>query len=307
MSRDTIAVVIDDRDAQGLTVQGPAGRSLEVLLTGEADGLPVVFHHGTPAGVAVYAPMATAAAERGLRLVLYGRPGYGESTPHPGRQVADAAADVAAILDEIGAEHFVTAGWSGGGPHALACAYLLPERCLAAATLAGVGPYTAAGLDWLAGMAEDNVAEFGAAMAGEQELTDLLETFAPLLRELTGEQLAEGLGELASAADKEAMRGDLADYLSELFHAGLSNGIAGWRDDDLAFVRDWGFALGTAEPAAPVSVWQGDQDRMVPFAHGEWLAITIPAARAHLIAGVGHMNLPFGQVFDDLLELSRTR
>jgi len=296
-----------DQDPARLTVQRPDGRSLEVLMTGPADGLPVVYHHGTPGGLAACQPMLDAAAERDLRIVLYGRPGYGESAPRPGRTVADAAGDVAAILDEIGARQFVTVGWSGGGPHALACAQLLPERCLAAASLSGVAPYAAEGLDWLAGMANDNVEEFGAALAGEQDLTALLEAVAPLLQEISGEQLADGIGELASPADKEAMRGEIADYVAAMFRAGLRSGIAGWRDDDLAFVRDWGFWFDQAGEAAPVSVWQGDQDRMVPFAHGEWLAMKIPAARAHMIAGVGHMNLPFGPVFDDLLELAAGR
>jgi len=78
-----------------------------------------------------------AAAERGLRVVMCARPGYQGSDPQPGRTVAAVAGDVAAVLGELGAETFVTAGWSGGGPHALACAALLPGRCLAAATIAG--------------------------------------------------------------------------------------------------------------------------------------------------------------------------
>jgi pimeloyl-ACP methyl ester carboxylesterase len=289
---------------QRTTVRTDDGRSLDVLVTGSPDDLPVVFHHGTPGGVAVYQPMVAAAAERGMRLVLYGRPGYGGSTPKPGRRVADAAADVTAIMDHLGAGEFVTAGWSGGGPHALACARLLTGRCLAAATLAGVAPYSAHGLDWLAGMAEDNVREFGAAVAGEQELTAMLETVAPQLRDITGDQLAAGLGDLASASDKEELQGALADWVAAMFRAGLENGVAGWRDDDLAFTRDWGFRVAAADEATPVSVWQGDQDRMVPFAHGRWLAKVLPAARTHLVPGVGHMNLPLGNVFDDLLGMA---
>src|ERR1022692_2058517 len=149
-----------------LTVQVAADRSVEFLTGGPADGLTLVFHSGTPAGLVAFQPLMDAAAARGLRTVLYARPGYGKSDPQPGRQVADAASDVAAILDQLGAANFVTAGWSGGGPHALASAALLPERCLAVATIAGVAPYAAAGLDWLAGMAADHVPEDGAAAAG---------------------------------------------------------------------------------------------------------------------------------------------
>jgi pimeloyl-ACP methyl ester carboxylesterase len=300
-------VVAGTAGSEQLTVRTPDGRRLDVLVAGPSDGLPLVFHHGTPGGVAVYPPMAAAAAARGLRLVLYGRPGYGESTPAPGRIVADAAADVAAILDELGAPRFVTAGWSGGGPHALACARLLSRRCMAGASLAGPAPYRATGLNWLAGMGADNLSEFGAALAGEAELTSLLTKIAPLLQDITAGQLAEAMGDLISQVDRDAMRGELAEYLAGAFRAGLAGGIAGWRDDDLAFVRDWGFSPVAPGDAAPVAIWQGDQDRMVPFAHGEWLARRVPAARAHLMTGGGHLSMQFDAIFDDLLELAGPR
>lgn len=287
-----------------LTVRTPDGRSLEVLVTGPRDGMPLVYHHGTPGGVAVHAAMARAAQARGLRLVLYARPGYGTSTPMPGRLVADAAGDVIAILDELDAPRFVTAGWSGGGPHALACGQLLPGRCLAVASLAGPAPYDAAGLDWLAGMAPENVTEFSAAAAGEPDITKTLDAFAPALREITVEQLAASLGDLASPADKATLHGEVADYLVRLFRSGLAHGIDGWRDDDLAFVRGWGFPVAADASAAPVAVWHGDQDHMVPPAHGQWLAGSIPAARSHLMAGTGHMSLPYDAIVDELLELA---
>src|SRR6266571_2375137 len=149
-----------------------------------ASGLPFVFHAGMPGGLVGHGPITEPAVGLGLRTVLYARPGYGASTQQPGRLVADAAADVTAILDHLGAGSFVTAGWSGGGPHALACAALLPGRCLAAASMAGVAPYGGQGLDWLDGMAEENVAEFGAAIAGEADLTRFLEEAAGSLRDV---------------------------------------------------------------------------------------------------------------------------
>jgi pimeloyl-ACP methyl ester carboxylesterase len=290
-----------------MTVAAGRGRQLEVLTAGPEDGLPLVFHNGTPGGLVAFGPMAAAAAARGLRTVMYARPGYGASTPQPGRRVADAAGDVAAVLDALGAEQFASAGWSGGGPHALACAALLPDRCLGAASIAGVAPHAAAGLDWLGGMAGENVAEFGAAEAGEAELTALLTAAAAELRDITGEQMIAGLGELASPTDRSVLTGEFADYMAAAFRAALSSGIAGWRDDDLAFVAEWGFALGTG---APVAVWQGDQDMMVPFGHGKWLAAQLPEARAHLVPGAGHLSLAvgqFGEILDDLLSLAEAR
>ena len=128
------------------------GRHLEVLSLGRADAMPVLFHGGTPTAAVVYPPAAEAVTRHAIRVITYSRPGYATSDPQPGRCVADAVTDVEAILDAIQADRFVTIGWSGGGPHALACAALTSDRCLAAATIAGVAPYPAPGLDWLAGM-----------------------------------------------------------------------------------------------------------------------------------------------------------
>src|SRR5262249_5242358 len=150
---------------------------------------------------------------------------------------------------------FVTAGWRGGGPHALACAAALPGRCLAAASIAGVAPYQADGLDWLAGMGPENVAEFGAALRGEAALTEFLEREAAGLRTVTGEGVAKALGGLVIEADQAVLTGEFADYIAAGLRAATSAGVAGWRDDDLAFTRDWGFPLGQG---APVAVWQGD-------------------------------------------------
>jgi pimeloyl-ACP methyl ester carboxylesterase len=284
----------------------PDGRRLEVLSTGPEDGLVLLFHNGTPGGLVASPDMAVAAAARGLRTVMYARPGYGGSTARPGRRIADAAADVAAVLDEFGARQFVTVGWSGGGPHALACAALLPGRCLAAVSLAGVAPAQAAGLDWMAGMGPENVAEFTAAGQGETALTAFLEEAAAGLGQVTGQQVAAELGGLISAADQAVVTAEFADYLAESFRAALRAGIAGWRDDDIAFVSDWGFPLEQAG-AVPVAIWQGEEDRMVPFSHGTWLAGQIPGARAHLAPGEGHLTLAarsFGTVLDDLLDLA---
>jgi pimeloyl-ACP methyl ester carboxylesterase len=292
---------------QRLTVHAADGRMLDVLVFGPEAGLPLVFHSGTPEGLVGLGPMAQPAADRGLRTVLYARPGYGGSTPQPGRLVADAAADVAAILDHLRIDEFVTAGWSGGGPHALACAALLPVRCLAAASIAGVAPSDSPGLDWLAGMAPENVEEFQAALAGEADLTGFLDAAAGPMRDISGASVAEALGGLVSDADKAAITDDVADYLAAAFRAALSSGIAGWRDDDLAFSRDWGISLDALGHATPVAIWQGDEDRMVPFAHGEWLAANVPLARARLRPGEGHVTLAvrrFGEILDDLLTLA---
>jgi pimeloyl-ACP methyl ester carboxylesterase len=295
----------------------PDGRNVEILTAGAEDGLPLVVHEGTPIGLELHPPTVEAARRRGLRVVQIARPGYERSTPLPGRAVADIGGDTRVVMDHLGAETFVTAGWSGGGPHALACAAVLSGRCLGAASVAGVAPYRVEGLDWTAGMAPENVAEFGAALRGREALTEFLEPVADGLRSVTGPDVAASFGELASAVDVAALTGEYAETMASGLSAAVAYGIAGWRDDDLAFVADWGFSLGwsgldeiltdDAPAPAPVAIWQGDQDRMVPFDHGVWLADHIPGARRHLLKGEGHLTLTVGsidRILDDLLDLA---
>jgi pimeloyl-ACP methyl ester carboxylesterase len=289
-------------EVSSFAVRLPDGRALEVSASGPDQGTPLVFHHGTPSDRTQYPPFAEAAAARGLRLVTYSRPAYGGSSRQPGRVIADCAADNLAIVEQFGAGRFYTAGWSGGGPHALACAALLGDRVLGCATIAGVGPFGAAGLDFLEGMGRDNQEEFGAALAGPSQLQDYLERQAQVLAEVTGEQVAAALGDLVSPVDVGALTGDFAAYLATTFRQAVSTGLWGWFDDDLAFTRPWGFDLD--EVGVPVVVWQGGQDRMVPFAHGQWLATQVPGARPRLLPEEGHLSIAvasFGNILDDLL------
>jgi pimeloyl-ACP methyl ester carboxylesterase len=281
------------------------GRVIEVLSDGPEDGMPMVFQNGTPTAAMLFPPMVEIAAARGLRTVTYSRPGYAGSTARPGRSVADAVGDVAALLDAIGADRFVTIGWSGGGPHALACAALLADRCAAAVSLSGVAPYPAAGLDWLAGMGPENVEEFTLALQGESALTPWLEEAATHLAAVQGDEVAAALGGLVSDIDKASLTGDYAEFMAATLRRAVSAGIAGWRDDDLAFAKPWGFELDAI--ARPVAVWQGGEDRMVPMAHGEWLAEHIPGAHKHLYPDEGHLSLGVSalhRVVDNLVHLA---
>jgi pimeloyl-ACP methyl ester carboxylesterase len=288
---------------QRLTVGTPAGRQLEVLVTGPDQGLPLLFHTGTPGGLVPCRWVTEAAAAHGLRTVMYSRPGYGGSTPQPGRRVADCAGDVTAILDRLGAAAFLALGWSGGGPHALASAALTGGRCRAVASLAGVAPRGAAGLDWLSGMGPENFEEFAAAEQGPEALGPVLNGAAAGLAAVTGGELAAAMGNLLSAADQSALTGEFADYLAASFRAALSTGVAGWQDDDLAFATDWGFGGGDLA-GVPTAIWQGGQDRMVPLAHGAWLGSQVPGASIHLLPGEGHLTLITALIGRVLAELA---
>lgn len=289
--------------AQRMQIAGGAGGALDVELAGPPDGAALLFHTGTPSAGTVPEALVALGARRGLRTVSYSRPGYGDSERRPGRSVGDCAADVAAVADALGIDGFVTVGWSGGGPHALACAARLPERTIAAATIAGVAPYDAEGLDWTAGMGAENVEEFEAAAAGEEELLAFVEEMGEGLVHVTAEGIATGLGDLVSAVDVAALDDELAGYLAAAMRRGVANGPWGWLDDDLAFTRDWGFDIAAIE--RPVTIWQGGEDRMVPAAHGAWLAAHVAGARARPLERDGHISILlacYDDLLDDLLE-----
>ena len=282
-----------------LHIDGPDGRVLEVTLSGPDGGRPLIYHTGTPSAGKIFPPMVAQGAERGLRHISYSRPGYRGSDRDPGRSVADCASDVAAIADALGIEQFLCVGSSGGGPHALGTAALLATRTVAVATLASLAPANAPGLDWFAGMGEENIEEFRVAREGEESLIVYLE-------DRRRKHLATGppdlrFGDLMSSADREALTGELADDLGARGRAALEHGIWGWLDDDMALYNDWGFDV--AEITVPVAVWHGQQDRFVPEGHGIWLAKNIPGASAHLAAEHGHLSLVFSydRVLDDLI------
>jgi pimeloyl-ACP methyl ester carboxylesterase len=279
----------------------PDGRHVDVRVYEPADGLPLVFHHGTPAAGLPNRAMVRSAQERGLRVVSVSRPGYGSSDRRPGRTVADMASDTAAVLAELGADRCLVSGWSGGGPHALACAARLGPAA-AVLVIAGVAPYDAMGLDWLTGMGQDNIDEFGLALEGEDALRPYLTAAREELTQATAEDLVTSLDSLLPDVDRAALTGEFAEDMLAAFREGLGNGIDGWLDDDAAFTRPWGFGLD--EITVPVMIWQGSEDLMVPFAHGKWLADRMPAAVAHLEEGEGHLSIGLGamdRMLDELI------
>lgn len=277
-----------------LDVPLPDGRTLHVRDDGEPGdaGLPLVLHHGSPQSGLVLPSQLDDARARGLRVISFDRAGYGGSSRAEGRRVADVVTDVTHLLDALDVDRFVTSGSSGGGPHSLACAALLPDRCVAAATVAGVAPYDAAGLHWLAGMGEDNVEEFGAAVAGEEQLRPFLVNAREAMLAAGVEALVESMRTLLPPADLAVLGGELGTWLHASMADGLRAGVDGWLDDDLAFVQPWGFALDDVR--VPVLVMAGGQDLMVPVGHGAWLAQHVPGAAALVDDDAGHLSLLAG-------------
>ena len=264
------------------------GTQLDYWIEGDGDAL-LIYHHGTPAAGPISQELTDAAAAHDFTIVELVRPGYGESTRQPGRSVADVVPLVEALADHLGHDLFVTMGWSGGGPHAIATAALLPQRCTAALSLASVAPYGQTDLDFLAGMGEDNIVEFGAALEGVGPLETFLTQSALSLRDVTGAQVVDALRSLLPAVDQAHLTGREGEEMAAELRWSLAHGIWGWLDDDMAFMRPWGFDLG--ELSVPVQVWQGTEDLMVPLAHGQWLARHLPTAEVELVEGEGHLSL----------------
>ncbi len=184
----------------------------------------------------------------------------------------------------------------------MGCAALLPQRVIAASTIAGVAPFGPQDLDWLAGMGKENIEEFQAALAGPDELRSFLERVGPGFAQVTGGQIISAFGDLVDDVDKAVLSGQLGVFLAENGREALRNGFWGWFDDDIAFISNWGFDLGRIK--VPVTLWQGAKDRMVPFAHGCWLAEHVPEVRAHLLPEHGHLSLAvgsFSRILDELI------
>jgi pimeloyl-ACP methyl ester carboxylesterase len=256
----------------------PDGRTLHAYDAGPGDpaALAVFWLHGTPNTGEPPEPLFAAAAERGIRWVSYDRPSYGGSSPDPGRTVSSAAADIAAVADELGLGTFAVMGHSGGGPHALGAGALLPDRVLAVVSGSGPAPYDAEGLDVFAGMGPAGAAEWGAAAHDRDALTAYY----------AAEE--EFDSELFTPADWAALEGPWS-WLGRVAGNAINAGPAGMIDDNLAYVAPWGFD--PADVRQPVLIMHGAQDRMVPVSHGQWLARQLPAAELRLFPDDGHVSV----------------
>ena len=271
------------------TVRTPDGRTLAIEEAGDPGGHPVLVHNGTPNSRHLYGPAAADAAARGLRLIGYDRPGYGGSTPQPGRTVADCAADVRAICAGLGIDRLAMWGISGGGSHVLACAALLPDLVTAAASLASLAPADAEGLDWFEGMGQENVDDFRLLTSDPQAAEAKLEKDREATLAASVAEQADLVKTLLTPTDAAALTSELAEYLAYTGREGLAPGSQGWWDDGVAHARPWGFELSAIR--VPVLLMHGRQDQFVPFGHGQWLAARIPGVDARLLDDDGHLTL----------------
>lgn len=269
-------------------VRAADGRRLAVEITGHPDGSPVFLLHGTPGCRLGPHPRGMVLYRLGIRLISFDRPGYGDSDRHQGRRVADVAHDVAAIADEFDIGQFAVVGRSGGGPHALACAALLPDRVTRAAVLVGLAPPSAEGLDWLAGMAASNIVHYTAAAAGGDMLAAWLSPAAEAIRAEPAELLARLRGELPDSDRQVVADPGIRALLIASYAEALRASAYGWVDDTLAFLARWGFSL--ASVTVPVLVWHGENDVFSPVSHSVWLATRMSGATVIVQSGAAHFG-----------------
>jgi pimeloyl-ACP methyl ester carboxylesterase len=275
------------------TVETADGRELCVEIAGGRDRA-VLVHNGMPNSRHLYERWIEDAQRRQIQLISYDRPGYGRSTAQPGHSVADGAADVRAIAQALGIEQLGVWGISGGGPYAVACAALLPDLVVASAVLGSIAPWDAEGLDYFAGMGEDNKEDIQLYFSDREAARSRADAQRTELLSVTADQITEAWASLVSEVDATVIVGDFAEWLVECFRDGLAPGVEGWWDDGVASLEPWGFEF--ADVRVPVKVWHGRHDRFVPFQHGQWLAEHLPNAEANLSETDGHLTLIVNRV-----------
>ena len=263
-------------------------RRVEYCLYNRGASRRAVFQYGTPGTRWLSPQLIGAAGSAGFELLVIDRPGYGRTSRWPDRRIADVVDDVRAVLEVVGWDRFAVWGGSGGAPHALAIAAGLPNRVTACASVVGLAPYDAAGLDWYAGMSAGNVEEFRAAARGEN-------SYRPLVEGLAADAMASiEAGGIQVAGDyqlPEVDRRALAarheeDAYRERMSLTYRHGVDGWLEDCVALTRPWGFGL--SELTSPTSVWYGTADVLSSRDHHEYLLSTIPGARRQELRG-GHV------------------
>jgi pimeloyl-ACP methyl ester carboxylesterase len=263
-------------------------RTLAVQTFGNPAGRPVFLMHGTPGSRVGPLPRSTVLYNLGVHLISFDRPGYGGSDRLRGRQVAAAAADVQAIADDLGLDRFAVVGRSGGGPHALACGALLPDRVRRVAALVSLAPKDAAGLDWFAGMTPSNIRAYRAAERGHQRIAATMEQRARRIRDDPAQLLA-GLRQELSGADQAVVADSgIRRMLQSNYREAFRQNADGWIDDVLAFTTDWGFKA--QDITAATWLWHGADDQFSPVDHSRWLAEHIPDATLFLEPGASHFS-----------------
>ena len=268
------------------SVRTPDGRELFVESTGDPAGRTLLFYNGTPTSHKIFAGMAAEANAQGAHLLCYDRPGYAGSSPQPGRTVSDCADDVSTIADHFGIDRLAVWGISGGGPHTIAAAILLPELVCAAATFASLAPYTNSDLDYFAGIPERKIKQRSLYFSDPEGFRNHLQVSRQEILGVTDEYLKAKLEAMPVGA---RVSDAFYQFSYETMQIALEDGIEGYWEDYQAFYSDWGVDL--ASNTVPIQLWHGREDLDVPFHHSQWLSKAIPQSELHLTQMDGHFSI----------------
>jgi pimeloyl-ACP methyl ester carboxylesterase len=265
---------------------------------GDPIGAPVLWCHGGLSSRLDIALVDSTLLAAGVRVIAPDRPGIGSSERRKGRSVRDFADDAAAVADAAGVERFAVAGWSAGGPYALACAARLPERVSAVATIGGMAPLFSRAQRRELGLAADRLLIPTAHRA--PWLAALALTPA---RHASAKRYRRHLLKSVPAPDRAALEPLPADRIAAAGRAALRPGVGGTVDDYRAFGGSWQFAL--HQVRARVRCWQGDADTLVPMTHARRLAAALPGGSLQVVERAGHFAYLthaaeiFGRLLDD--------
>ena len=270
------------------------GRRVGVRLVGAADGWTVIWNHGGLV-CGLDADLLAAAADRcGARVIAIDRPGIGASDRAALDSVAEWAGTVARVADHLGVQRFAVAGWSGGGPYALACAAAMPDRVRRVAGIASIAPLQRPGDLTAMGSWFDRILVASANWT-PWLCAGLLEVARRAPDGYLRLELRRTLRCSGHPVDERALR-----ILIDAVRQATGRGVGGMVDEYRRYYGHWGFSLGEVDQ--PVTLWQGDQDVAVPIEHARRLASGLPNATVNLVGGAGH-GLPVhlaGQILQDL-------
>ena len=265
------------------------GRAISYTDNGVAGDRALLFHHGTPGGAGLWQSALDEAAQRGVRAIAYTKAGYQGSDRADWSSVAEAASDFNALIEHLGISTFVSIGWSGGGPFALASTF--SSKCIGADLVAGVAPYSAMGVDFLTGLSEAETIETldNSARSKESALVMATKELENIETEWTAETWQAGSEARPEYARFESeYRRFNAHALPALLNAVVPD-LTGYADDNYLILADWGFAV--SDVNKPVSIWNGTLDKLVPTGHATWLHERIAGSDLHILEGQSHMSI----------------
>jgi len=273
------------------------GRALEIATMGDPSGHTVLFHHGTPGSYKTFQALEPLLERENFFFVTNSRAGYGASTRLEGRTIGSVVDDTRATLDHFRRGSYAALGWSGGGPHALACGALDATRCRRVVALASVAPQVD-DFDWTEGMGPENLEEFELAAKGGAPYEEYMKSVGDAMAEMTKDNVIELMSGLLPDVDRDVLaEDDFRELFADSCRYGFKNTWRGYFDDNRAFLLPWGFDVANIQ--VPVALFYGDADLMVPPTHGTWLASHLPRVSSHHVAKEGHLSI-FANHFDEV-------